>query len=111
MALQQLGPKYVSPLIKKRITSPVHARSSIKDSQHLYESSACKRAARVDPDEVIRGGRAAMDSIVNDSNKMRKKHCLDENAMRERESRADVRMEWRKVLLYIEVAWAREIES
>ncbi|KAL5726991.1 hypothetical protein ACHQM5_000229 [Ranunculus cassubicifolius] len=86
MARQQLGPKYVSPLIKKRMTSPVHARSSNRDSQHLYELSNCNRVARV---EALEDGvvRACTDS----SSKVRKKSRLREFSIADMIEEADVR--------------------
>jgi hypothetical protein len=46
IARQQLGPRYVSPLTKNRMISPVHERSSIRESQHWTRPFDCSRAAR-----------------------------------------------------------------
>ncbi|KAL6008835.1 hypothetical protein ACLOJK_022061 [Asimina triloba] len=69
MARQQLGPKDVSLFMKKRITSPVQALSSISELQQSVLPS-CSRAARLRSLEV---GRAAASMHVNVSTRERKK--------------------------------------
>lgn len=48
MAWQQAGPRLVSPLRKNKITSPLHACSSSKESQHFVDSSHFSLASRLD---------------------------------------------------------------
>lgn len=79
IALQQPGPRYVSPLRKKSTTSPMQDRSSISESQHSFIPSDCSRAARCIALPLQGPGVASdIEMLLLNSSRIRRKGDMEE---------------------------------